>query len=297
MRSAFDQLDALVRAFFARFFESEITTATDGLKGPFFWLLSTLAVPGLFIPWMMAFQWQLLARIQGADAVRVASMAEKTFYLGFSMIAAGVITIIAWGSLLPDKRDTLILGSLPVKPSLVVTAKLLALGAYVGFVALFMHGVAAISWGMVLADSLSFGFALRGVGAHLIACSLASITVCVAVASAQGLLLSIVGPRLFRSISTLLQAVLVGLMALCLALLPVMTSSIVHTLDGGAAAKPWLLRMPPVWFLGVYETLLGTDNPTLRTLGSHAWTAFAVAASAGRDHISDRVSKADGVGG
>ncbi len=278
MSGALDQLDALGRAFFARFFESEITSATDGLKGPFFWLLSTLAVPGLFIPWMMAFQWQLLARIHGADAVRVASMAEKTFYLGFSMIAAGVITVIAWGSLLPDKRDTLILGSLPVKPSLVVTAKLLALGAYVGFIALFMHGVAAISWGMVLADSMTFGFALRGVWAHLVACSLASITVCMAVASAQGLLLSIAGPRLFRSIATVLQAVLVGMMALCLALLPIMTSSIVQTINSGAGAKPWLLLMPPVWFLGVYERLLGTSDPVLTTLAARAWAAVAVPA-------------------
>jgi hypothetical protein len=274
---ALQQLDALVRAFFARFFESEITSATDGLKGPFFWLLATLAVPGLFIPWIMAFEWQLLGRMEGPEAVRVASVAEKTFYLGFSMMASGVVTVIAWGSLLPDKRDTLILGSLPVKPSLVVSAKLLALAGYVGFVALFMQGVAAVFWGMILGDSATLGFAVRGIWAHLIACSLASMAVCIAVAAAQGMLLSIAGPRLFRPISTILQAVLVGTMALCLALLPVMTSSIVATLSGAAGAKPWLFVMPPVWFLGIYERLLGTSNPTLISLASRGWTAFGAA--------------------
>ena len=59
------QLDALARAFFVRFFESEITTGTDDLKQFFFWLLAALAIPGLFIPWIMAFDWQLLALIQG----------------------------------------------------------------------------------------------------------------------------------------------------------------------------------------------------------------------------------------
>jgi len=272
-----DQLEALVRAFFARFFESEITTGTDGLKGPFFWLLATLAVPGLFIPWVMAFEWQLLGRMEGPEAVQIASVAEKTFYLGFSMIASGVVTVIAWGSLLPDKRDTLILGSLPVQPSLVVCAKLLALAAYVGFVALFVQGVAAVFWGMILGDSATLGFALRGIWAHLVACSLASMAVCIAVAAAQGLLLSIAGPRLFRPISTILQAVLVGAMALCLALLPVMTSSIVPTLSGAAGARPWLFLMPPVWFLGIYEQLLGTNNPMLIALASKAWIAVAAA--------------------
>ena len=120
MNAVRDQLLPLTRAFFGRFFESDITTGTDDLKGSYFWLLASLTVPGLFIPWIMAFEWQLLGRIEGPEAVRIASVAEKTFYLGFSMIASGVVTAIAWGSLLPDKRDTLILGSLPVQPSIVV---------------------------------------------------------------------------------------------------------------------------------------------------------------------------------
>ena len=114
------QLDALARAFFVRFFESEITTGTDDLKQFFFWLLAALAIPGLFIPWMMAFDWQLLALIEGPEMVRIASRAEKTFYLGFSMIAAGMLDAIAWSRLLPDRRDTLILGALPVRPRVVV---------------------------------------------------------------------------------------------------------------------------------------------------------------------------------
>ena len=141
------QVDALARAFLVRFFESEITTGTDDLKQFFFWLLAALAVPGLFIPWIMAFEWQLLARMDGAEALRIASRAEKTFYLGFTMIASGVLTAIAWSSLLPDRRDTLILGALPVQPRTVVAAKLLALAAYVGLVAVAMHAAGSIFWG------------------------------------------------------------------------------------------------------------------------------------------------------
>ena len=275
MISLRDQLIPLARAFFARFFESDITTGTDDLKGSYFWLLAALTVPGLFIPWIMAFEWQLLGRIEGAEAVRIASRAEKAFYLGYTMIASGVLTTIAWGSLLPDKRDTLILGSLPVKPSLIVAAKLLALAGYVGFVALFMHGVAAVSWGMVLGDAESFSFSLLGIVAHLLASSLAGICVCISVAAAQGLTLSIVGPRLFRPVSTLLQAALVGLMAVSVATLPAINSTIVDTLRNGPRAQTWILSLPPVWFLGIYERLLGSDDPLLRSLALRAWALVA----------------------
>src|SRR5688572_25170181 len=98
-----DPFRALSGAFFARFFENEITTGIDDLKGPFFWLLAALAVPGMFIPWMMSFDWQGIAMFKGPLALREASQAEKVFYLGFAMIASGLLTTITWSSLLPDR--------------------------------------------------------------------------------------------------------------------------------------------------------------------------------------------------
>jgi len=274
-----DQINALARAFFGRFFESEITTGTDDLKGAFFWLLATLAVPGVFIPWMMSFEWGMLALMEGREAVRIASRAEKTFYLGYSMVASGVLTTIAWGSLLPDRRDTLILGSLPVNPAVVVAAKLVALAAYVGLVAVFMHAVAAVSWGLILDDGTSATFGLRGMVTHLVASSAASITVCLSVAAVQGLALSLVGARLFGRVSTVLQVVLVGLIALCLASLPLMASSVVDTLGGGPQSQPWILLMPPLWFLGLYEQLLGTRDHLLLALARQAWMTLALCAA------------------
>jgi hypothetical protein len=264
------QVNALGRAFFVRFFESEITTGTDDLKQFFFWLLGALAVPGLFIPWIMSFEWQLLALVDGGDALRIASRAEKTFYLGFSMIASGVLTAIAWSSLLPDRRDTLILGAMPIQPRTVVVAKLVALAAYVGLVAVAMHAAGSIFWGSILGDKVSLLFTLRGIAAHFVACAAASISVLLAVAAAQGLTLTLAGPRLFRRLSTVLQVVVVGLVVFCLASLPTLNTAIVHTLGGGPRAQPWILSMPPVWFLGLYEWLLGTSDPLLVELARRA---------------------------
>src|SRR5687767_14492063 len=100
-----DPFRALTGAFFARFFENEITSGVDDFKVSFFWLLAALAVPGIFIPWMMSFDWQLVVLLKGPMGLREASQAEKVFYLGFAMIASGVVTMMAWNTLLPDRRD------------------------------------------------------------------------------------------------------------------------------------------------------------------------------------------------
>ena len=275
-----DPFRALTGAFLARFFESEVTTGTDDLKASFFWLLAALAIPGMFIPWMMAFDWHLIAMYKGPVALREASQAEKVFYLGFSMIASGLLTTIVWSSLLPDRRDTLILGTLPVHPRTIVTAKLAALLLYILLVAISMHAIGSVFFGAVLSTNTGTLFAFRGMFAHFVASSAASAVVALMVAAAQGLTLTLFGPRLFRRATTLLQIVLVGLVTLCLALMPVMSSSVVHTLRGfGSRMQPWVLSTPPVWFMGLYEWLLGTSDPKLLALAARAGLTLLAAAA------------------
>jgi hypothetical protein len=279
LRYVSDPFKALTGAFFARFFESEITTGYDDLKSSFFWLLAALAVPGMFIPWLMVFDWQGIAIFKGPIALREASQAEKVFYLGFSMIASGLLTTIVWSSLLPDRRDTLILGGLPVESRTIVAAKLVALFGYILLIAIAMHAVGAVFFGSILATNSGALFAVRGIVAHFVAAAAASASVALMVAAAQGLTLALVGPRLFVRVTIVLQACLVALMALGLALLPYMTFSVVHTVRGfGGNLRPWVLSTPPVWFLGVYEWVLGTGNPVLLGLALKAALALAIAA-------------------
>ena len=273
-----DPFRALTGAFFARFFESELTTGYDDLKNSFFWLLAALAVPGIFIPWLMVFDWHMIGTFKGALALREASQAEKTLYLGFAMIASGFLTIIVWSSLLPDRRDTLILGGLPVAPGTIVAAKLAALGAFVLLIGAAMHTGSAIFFGSILATNSGNLFALRGILAHFLAASAASAGVALMVAAAQGLILALAGPRLFSRLVPLLQTVLVGTMALGLGFLPLIAFSIVRTLRPfGNYRQPWILDTPPVWFLGLYEWLLGTSDPVLISLAQKAVLTLLIA--------------------
>ena len=206
-------------------------------------------------------------------------MSEKAFYLGVSMVTAGGLTAIAWTSLLPDRRDTLILGAMPVRPSLVVMAKLVALGAYIGLIAIGTHLAGTLFWASLLANNAPFGFLLRSFPAHFIASAAITATTALSIAAAQGLALAVLGPRLFQRTSTILQVLTVGVLALCFALLPVLNSSAVHTITGGPRAQAWLLWLPPMWFLGLYEWMLGTADPTLTMLAGRAVLAVALSSA------------------
>jgi hypothetical protein len=259
-----EQLLALTRAFLARFFENEITTGTDDLKTSFFWLLSFLAVPGFLLPAGMAFTWQLVAAVQGPEALRVLARGDKAFYEGFAMVACAVVSAIAWNSLLTDRRDGLILGALPVRPLIVIAARLAALGLYVALVAAAMNALSSLSFGFLLAASNTTAFALRGVLAHFVSSFAAGVCVLLSVAGGQGLVLAVLGPRRFSRISPLLQLCLVAGIVVGFLMLPVIDVSVVDALkQAGSDVRPWILAMPPVWFLGVYEWVLGTDDPVL----------------------------------
>ena len=265
------QVRALTRAFLARFFENEVTSGTDDLKTSFFWLLSFLAVPGFFMPMTMAFTWQLVAMTQGPEALRVLTRGDKAFYLGYAMVATASITAIAWNSLLTDRRDGLVLGVLPVRPLVIVAARLAALSLYMLLVGVAMNAIASLSFALFLASGSTFTFMARGAVAHFIASVAASACVFLCVAGIQGITLAVCGPRVFSRLTPFLQLVLVGLVVAGFLLLPVIDVSVVDTLaHRGRESRAWLLSTPPLWFLGVYEVLLGTSDPVFHDLAMRA---------------------------
>jgi hypothetical protein len=271
-----EQIRALTRAFLARFFENEITTGTDDLKVSFFWLLSFLAVPGLFMPMTMAFTWQLVALLHGPEVLRELSRGDKAFYLGFTMLATASITAIAWNSLLADRRDGLVLGVLPVRPATIVVSKLAALSLYIALVGVGMNILASLSFGLFLSSGNTAVFLLRGIAAHFVASVSASASVFLVVAAAQGLVLAACGPRTFARIAPIMQMTLVALIVVGFLLLPVIDVSVGATLAGhGQNVRPWIFAAPPLWFLGLYEVVLGTTSPLLHRLALEAGALIA----------------------
>jgi hypothetical protein len=272
-------VDLLTRSFFARFFDNELAGGSADLRNSFFWLIAFLAAPGIFLPPFMSFDWQGYALRYGFEALQVASRGETAFYLGFALLASGGITVLIWNSLLLDRRDSIVLGALPVRGRTIVGAKLVALFAYVLIITVTMHVLPSLSFGFFLAVRNPVGAALTIAAAHLVASVAAGAFVLLAVAAVQGLVLAAVGPRRFHAVSPWLQAAVVTAIVLGLVILPTIDTSTVNTLAGsGPANRPWLLSTPALWFLGLYAAVLGRTDPVLIGLSHTAMEALFAAA-------------------
>ncbi len=147
----FVQVRALTAAFFARFFESDTTAERTDATRSFFWLLAILAAPGLLLTTYRQFLWERIARRgEGIAALHQAVRADTAEYLALTFVAVAVVAAARWQSLVIDRRDALVLGTLPTRPRTIVIAKLAALAGYTGLLAAGMHLGTALVQGVSL---------------------------------------------------------------------------------------------------------------------------------------------------
>ena len=266
------QAGVLLRVFLARFFENEATAGATDLRDSFFWLIAALASPGLLFAFHQQFYWNFVSLGQGGAAkLRTYVLFDKTFYLTLTSVAMGLISVAVWNALIVDRRDAFIIGVLPVRRRVIVTAKLLSLLAYIVALNLGMHAGAALLFGTALSGVQ--GSMIRGFTAHLVAGSAAGIFVFLTVVALVSACLTMVGPRRFARSAAALQMLLVAVVTTTL-LMTVTLSRGAASVAQGAASATWLAYMPPIWFLALYETLAGTSSGVMLELARRGTLAL-----------------------
>src|SRR4029453_14295454 len=146
--SRLDQVGVLIRVFLGRFFENEATAGPTDLRDSFFWLIAALAAPGLLFAFHQQFYWNFVSLGQGGAArLRDYVLFDKTFYLTLTSVAMGLISVAVWNALIVDRRDAFIIGVLPVRRRVIITAKLFSLVAYIGVLNLCIHAGAGRLFG------------------------------------------------------------------------------------------------------------------------------------------------------
>lgn len=267
------QIRALFRAFLARFFENEISDGSRDLRNSFMWIVVVLAVPGLMIPFWNIFRWQMLLAFEGYDTFRLELLWDKAIYLSLATGSIMLLTAVVWQALLVDRRDAIVIGSFPVRRRIVVVSRLAALIAYVGIVGGGMHVIAAFAYSFILATS--FRELVMGIVAHFVAGTLASMFACLSVAAFQATLLAIGGPRLFARVTAPAQAALAAAGLLLFLLSPITGSAVIEAVRGHAGSL-WVLWLPPTWFLGLYEVILGNAHAQMAPMAARALAALGV---------------------
>jgi hypothetical protein len=232
--------------FFRRFFDNDTLSIDGETQTTVIRALAFVAIP----TFMFAF-W-LLPSYPGAPPRPLALIqADRYFFVLFSFVAMGAVTSFEWEMLFPDRPDFLILLTLPLKARELFYAKGRALLAFLGMFLIAANIFSGILFPAV--STRSAGNIFHTMGAHLAAVLLAGIFSSFTILAIEGLILCLLPSSWFRTISTAMQCLSITVLLLLFLLYPLITSHISLFLDGQSAFAQYL---PPLWFLGLYETLM-----------------------------------------
>ena len=244
----------LVRHFFHRMFESELITTPDQLRTWVVGVLAAILSFTLYIPLSQFRKYVELTMAGNAAQYHAHAMSDRLLFIIFPMLLVSFVAALEWQSLFPTERDYRNLMPLPVSRMQMFLAKLTAMTL---FVLLFVGAVnlfPAFELPMVQMSSLTLEpFHIKHILGHLCAAAAGSLFAFLSLVALQGLLMNVLGRRLFPRVSLAVQSVL--LLALLTALPHVLTVSTLYR--RGGIPHEVMMWAPPFWFHGMYETFIG----------------------------------------
>jgi len=174
---------------------------------------------------------------------------QEEFLFATTTGIAGLFTLLAWNAVLPDRRDSLVLGLLPVRPRTILLAKLAAVATALGVSVAAVNIFTGLFYPFVAAGPGLWG-ALRALGAWWLAQAAAGWFVCGALLAVEGMAALLLSRRGFLRASTFLQLAAFGAILAYYFLKPPFPT-------GDQAVPAW---MPSAWFFGFFQQLNGTGE-------------------------------------
>jgi hypothetical protein len=219
--------------------------------------LAVLACVGPLIVRLYIPKYNYLQGRDSGDQYRAAVHADRLFFICVSMIVAGLVTVVHWQGLFPSRQDYLVLKPLPIRLYQVFVARFLSSFIILAVVIADLNLATSALFPLVTSGRWqSPAFGIRYILAHAAATLSAGLFSFLAVGALQGGLRTILPPRSFERVSVSIQALLAT----------AFVASVPYVLDIPnwhhlLAARPhWMSLFPPVWFLGLYEALLGEQG-------------------------------------
>lgn len=272
------QLSQLIRHFLERFFNHETASPDGDAKTRLVQLAFAAGVPGLIVA---VYLWPVYHPIKGWPPGQPTSGNLPTYWLQvnhhfffvlYSFVVMGIITVFEWDMFFPDLLDMWVLNTLPIKDQRVFTARIAAIAIFLlGF--LFDANILAI---LVLPAAIDPADLGRFLLAHALSVFGSGLFAAVLILAAQSVLLSVFGERLFRRFSLLIQALAITALLLLLLLFPVFSGAVPVLVNSGSI---FARSCPPFWFLGLYQSILEGDaaRSSFTSLAHMATTALSAA--------------------
>jgi hypothetical protein len=283
LRTELGQYTILSAHFFGRLFRNETVDFEDQMKEKLYVALTLLAVFFAWASWLMLFKYHFVADLNR-------SWQEKNYIFTLMMLVFALITLLEWDILFPDRQDFLNLTPLPVRLRTVFAAKLASFVMFVGLFSVAMMSVSAVLFSIYLAEWRANSLVLAGryVVSHVLAGFAAALVVFFTFVFLQFLLMALLPHGLYKRVSLgvrfLLIAALVFLLLSFIAAPSVLGRSFHDLGDLKESGDMFMFRFPPLWFVGLYEVLLGTRDAVFiaeaRTAGLSLLAALLAFAAA-----------------
>ncbi len=245
------QFSLLVRHFLERFFNHETSsTGSDG-KTRLVQIACAAGLPGLVVA---IYLWPTYHPFPGWPPGRKgigpppywAQVNHHFFFVTYSFVVMGLVTVFEWDLFFPDLLDVLVLGPLPIPALRQFRARVSAIVVLIaGF--LFDANILALLVLPLATDPPKLGVFLTG---HLCAVALAGLFSAGTVLALQGMLLALLGEKLFRRTSLPLLGALVAAFLILLLFFPVLSGVTPALLQSHSPLARWF---PPFWFLAIFE--------------------------------------------
>ena len=199
---------------------------------------------------------------------------DHYIFVMYAFVLMGLATVYEWDLLFPDLLDVTILSVLPIPARRLFTARVLAVAAFLAVV-LVGTSILGTTFFPLLAELPN---PLHHLVAHATAVLLSGTFAAATFLALQGILLTLLGERLFRRLGPLFQ----GLSLLILLAILLLTPTVIGNIEGLLTASTPAVRLyPPFWFLGLYERLLhGPQTPPLFSHLAHTGLFALVIATA-----------------
>lgn len=269
----------LTRHFFGRLFHNDLVEFEDQMKERLFVSLALLAVFFFWASELMLFKYHFVPDIGR-------SWQEKNYVFTLMMLVFGVVTLLEWDVLFPDRRDFLNLTPLPVRLRTLFAAKLASLALFTAAFSTAMMSLSSVLFSIYLtqwrADTVAL--AVRYVAAHLLAGFAACFAVFFAVVLLQVLLAAVLPEEIYRRATLVVRFALIAVfvfLLLSFVAAPSVVGQAFRDLELLKEARhPFVFRFPPLWFVGLYEVLLGTRDAVFEAQARTAGLALALSFAA-----------------
>jgi hypothetical protein len=268
----------LLRVFIGRVFHGGGDSGASEMDVAFGVILILLAMPGVLVSLLLFEKYGSLIRWMRGDGAFdpfTATIPDEYFFIVLSMVVTGAAAVWRWDALFLDRRDYTNIVPLPVSLRRIFLGNLGAIFLLATALTLDVNAASFILFPVAVVGSQnSFSLFLRFGAGHAITVVLASAFSFFAVFAAIGALMAVLPYAVFRRISLYVRF-LMALFFIALLATSFAVTSFLGQLAG--ISKLAVNLLPPVWFLGLGQTLWGNGhNPFFAAMTRSALFALGI---------------------